>query len=108
MAQFSYEELKKKTVAQLREIAHNLGEEAVKGHSQMNKEHLLKTLCQAMHVDTHQHHQVVGLNKTTIKSRIRQYRERRDEARQNGDQHAMHIYMHYIHQLKRKIHKSTV
>jgi hypothetical protein len=35
----TYEELKKKTVAELREIAKGLHDDAVQGYTQMNKEH---------------------------------------------------------------------
>ncbi len=38
MADHTYEELKKKTVAELREIAKDLKHEAIKGYSQLNKE----------------------------------------------------------------------
>ena len=34
----TFEELKKKTVAELREIAAGIGDEAVKGYTQLNKE----------------------------------------------------------------------
>ena len=44
----SYGELKKMTVAQLREIAAGTQHEAVQGHTQMNKEHLLQALCSAL------------------------------------------------------------
>jgi len=43
----TYEELKKKKVAELREIAKGLEHEAVKGYTQLNKDHLLKALCKA-------------------------------------------------------------
>ncbi len=36
MADHTYEELKKKTVAELREIAKDLKHEAIKGYSQLN------------------------------------------------------------------------
>ncbi len=56
MADHTYEELKKKTVAELREIAKDLKHEAIKGYSQLNKEHLLPALCQALGIDAHEHH----------------------------------------------------
>ena len=61
-----YEELKKKTIEDLREIAKGLDHEAVKGYTQMNKEHLLPALCKALGVDTHKHphHEPVGIDKT--------------------------------------------
>src|SRR5438477_12451228 len=55
MAQ-TYEELKKKTIDELREIAKGIDNEAVKGYTQMNKEHLLPAVCKALGIDTHVHH----------------------------------------------------
>jgi hypothetical protein len=43
MAKRSFEELKHKTVAQLREIAAGIEHDAVKGYTQLNKEHLNKS-----------------------------------------------------------------
>jgi hypothetical protein len=40
-APITYEDLKKKTVAELREIAKGLTHDAVQGYTQMNKDHLL-------------------------------------------------------------------
>ena len=37
----TYEALKKKTIAELREIAKDIEHEAVQGYTQLNKEHLL-------------------------------------------------------------------
>jgi hypothetical protein len=49
----TYDELKHKTVAELREIAAGLDHEAVQGYTQLNKEHLLVALCKALGIDTH-------------------------------------------------------
>ena len=67
----TYEELKKKTVAELRDIAKETEHDAVKGYSQLNKEHLLDALCKALNIDQHQQHEVVGLDKADIKKKIR-------------------------------------
>ena len=53
---FTYEELKHKTVAELREIAQANPSEALKGYTQLNKEHLLKALCAALSIDMKTHH----------------------------------------------------
>ena len=58
---FTHAELKKKTVAELREIAKGIEHEAVQGYSQLNKEHLLVALCKALNIDMHEHRQVVAL-----------------------------------------------
>ena len=44
---FTFEELKHKTVVELREIAKGIEHDAVQGYTQMNKEHLLPALCKA-------------------------------------------------------------
>ena len=67
---YTFEELKRKNVAQLREIAAGIEHDAVKGYTQLNKEHLLEAICKALDLDMHVHHEVVGLDKTKIKSEI--------------------------------------
>jgi DNA-binding IclR family transcriptional regulator len=104
----TYEELKGKTVAQLREIAAGLEHEAVKGHSQMNKEHLLKALCTALTIEMHVHHEVVGLNKSEIKAKIRQLRKKRDDAIATHTRAELKMIRRRIHCLKRMIHKAAV
>ena len=44
----TYQDLKEMTVAQLREVASGLEHEAVQGYTQLNKEHLLLAVCQAL------------------------------------------------------------
>ena len=81
MADHTYEELKKKTVAELREIAKSLQHDAVKGHSQLNKEHLLPAVCQALGIDAYEHHHVVGaFDKSAIKAKMRSLRADRQVA----------------------------
>jgi len=104
----TYEELKRKTVAQLREIAATLQDDAVKGHSQMNKEHLLKALCTALKIEMHVHHEVVGLNKSEIKAKIKQLKKKRDEAIAVHTRAELKMIRRRIHRLKRMIHKATV
>lgn len=104
----TFEELKKKRVNELREIAAGIEHEAVKGYTQLNKEHLLEAICKALDIDMHVHHEVVGLNKTTVKARIRAYKKKRDEANAAGDRTHLKHYLRQIHKLKRKIHKATV
>jgi Rho termination factor-like protein len=57
---YTFQELRVKTVAQLRDIAAGLGDEAVKGYSQLNKDHLLAAICKALNIDMHVHHQAEG------------------------------------------------
>lgn len=104
----TFEELKKKTVAQMREIAKEIDHDAVHGYTQMNKEHLLKAICTALHIDMHAHHEVVGINKTEIKSKIKELKKKRDEALESHNHAELKLFRHKIHRLKRKLHKSTV
>ena len=104
----TFEELKKKTVAELREIAKETDHEAVKGYSQLNKEHLLSALCQALNIDQHQHHDVVGVDKASIKKTIRGLKKKRDQALTDHDHARLKTVRRQIHRMKRKIHKSMV
>jgi len=103
----TYEELKKKTVAEMREIAQGLDQEAVKGYTQLNKEHLLVVLCKALQIDTREHHQVIGLEKTKVKGQIRDLKKKREEAMAAHDHGRLKDIRHQIHRLKRKIHQAT-
>ena len=104
----TFEELKKKNVAELREIASGMEHEAVKGYTQLNKEHLLKAVCEALGIEMHAHHEVVGIDKTKIKARIRELKKRRDEAL-NAHNHAeLKTVRRQIHRLKRTLRRATV
>ena len=107
---YSYQELKKKTVAQLREIAKGVENEAVKGYSQLNKEHLLVGLCKALGIDHRVHHVAHGIDKTKIKGQIKQLKKDRDEilAKSEKDYKKLHIVRHKIHRLKRILRKSSL
>ena len=64
---FTIEELKHKTVAELREIAKGSEHASVQGYTQMNKEHLIGALAKALGIK-HTHHDVVGVDKASIKA----------------------------------------
>ena len=104
----TYEELKHKTVAQLREIASGIEHEAVKGASQMNKEHLLAGLCTALGIEMHVHHEVKGVNKSDLKAKIRDLKNQRDGALAAHDHKQLKTVRREIHHLKRMIHRATV
>jgi hypothetical protein len=93
----AYEELKHKTVAELREIAAGLQDEAVQGYSQLNKDHLLPALCKALGIEAHGHHAAISAEKFAIKARLREIKAACDKAREVGD-HAT------LHQLRRQYH----
>ena len=104
----TYEELKKKTVADLREIAKNIEHEAVQGYTQLNKEHLLDAICKALNIDMHAHHHVIGLDKSKIKAQIKALKQKRDDALAAHDHGQLKFVRRHIHHLKRKLHKATV
>ena len=105
---YKYEELKHKTVAELREIAANINHEALKGHTQLNKEHLLTALCQALGIDMHAHHEVMGVNKTKLKVQIKELKKKRDEALADHEHAQLKMVRRRIHRLRHLIHKAAV
>ena len=105
---YTFEELKKKNVAQLREIASGLEHEAVQGYTQLNKEHLLEAICKALNLDMHVHHEVVGLDKSKIKSEIRGLKKKRDEAIAAKNRDELKRVRHKIRNLKKTLRKATI
>jgi len=105
--ELTYEQLRHKTLAELRDMAKGSDHEAVKGYTQMNKEHLVVALAKALGIQ-HEHHSVVGIDKTGIKSRIRQLKAQRAEALAAHDHAQLKVVRRTIHRLKRRIHKATV
>jgi len=105
---YTHHELKHKTLVELRDIAKDIDHEAVKGYTQLNKEHLVIALCQALGIDIHEHHEVVGIDKASIKSRIKTLKTKRDAALAAHDHKQLKIARRGIHRLKRQIHKATV
>ena len=105
---YTLHELKTKTVAQLREIAKGIDHDSLKGYSVMHKDHLIPALCSVLGIDTHEHHQVVGLNKAAIKAQIAELKGRRDKALAAHDRAELKAVRQKIHHLKRMIHKATV
>lgn len=103
----TYEELKHKTVAELREIAKGIEHEAVQGYTQLNKEHLLVAISKALGIK-HEHHEVVGVDKASIKARIREMKTKREAALNAHDHAQLKTIRRTIHRLKRQIHKATV
>jgi DNA-binding IclR family transcriptional regulator len=100
---YTYEQLKEKTVAELREIAKDLKHEAVQGYSQLNKEHLLPALCKALGIDTREHHTVQGIDKAGIKAKIRALQAQRDAALDTHDHEALKSVRRQIHHWNRQI-----
>lgn len=104
---YTYEQLRHKTLAELRDIAKDSDHEAVQGFTQMNKEHLIIGLAKALGIQ-HEHHDVVGIDKSSIKARIRELKVQRAAAIEAHDSAQLKVVRRTIHRLKRRIHKATV
>ena len=105
---YTHNELKHKTLAELRDIAKDIEHEAVQGYTQLNKEHLVVAICKALNIEMHEHHEVVGIDKAAIKSRIKELKQRRAGAISEHDHAQLKAVRRRIHRLKRQIHKATV
>ena len=105
--ELTYEQLKHKTVAELRDMAKGIDHEAVQGYTQMNKDHLIAAISKALGIQ-HEHHAVVGVDKASIKARIRQLKSQRAVAIEAHDHAQLKVVRRTIHRLKRRIHKATV
>ncbi len=105
-----YEELKRKTIEQLREIAKDLDSEAVKGYTQMNKDHLLPAVCRALGIEFHKHphHEARGIEKGSIKARMRTLRDERKKAIEAGDHAKLKAVRREYHRLNRRIRAATI
>ena len=103
---YTYHELKVKTIAELRDIAKTVeSHEAVKGYSQMNKEHLLPALCKALGIATHEHHEAVGIDKPALKAKIRALKAKRDEALAAHNHDLLKNVRRQIHRINRDIRR---
>ncbi|MFI5179001.1 MAG: hypothetical protein ACHQO8_10575 [Vicinamibacterales bacterium] len=103
---YTYEALKTKTIAELREIAQTVEQhEAVQGFSQMNKEHLLPALCKALGIDTLVHHHAVGIDKPALKAKIRALKAERDKALAAHDHATLKNVRRQVHRINRDIRR---
>jgi DNA polymerase/3'-5' exonuclease PolX len=106
----TYEELKGKTIDELREIAKGLEHEAVKGYTQLNKEHLLPALCKALGIEYHKHphHAAVGIDKGKLKARMHAIKPEKQKAMGSADRKKLKALRREYHRLNRKIRAATV
>lgn len=105
---YTHKELKHKTVAQLRTIAEEIQHDAVQGYTTMNKDHLIAAICTALDIPQHEHHDVVGVDKQSIKQKIRQLKKERDEAENAKDREKLTASRKEIKDLKNRLRKATV
>jgi len=103
---YTYDALKHKTIAELRDIAKSVEQhEAVQGYSQMNKEHLLPALCKALGIDMMVHHHAVGIDKPSLKAKIKALKMQRDKALAAHDHATLKNVRRQIHRINRDIRK---
>ena len=105
---YTFEELKKKRVNELRDIAKEMDHEEVQGYTQLNKEHLLEAICRALKIELHIHHEVVGIDKSSIKSQIKDLKKQRDEAIAAKKPDELIRIRKKIRNLKKTLRKATV
>jgi len=105
---YTYEQLSKMTVADLRKIADGIEHEATKGHSTMHKEKLLPALCIALGIESHVHHEVRGVDKSKIKLEIRALKKERGTALQSHNSDQLREVREKIRNLKKKLRKAIV
>ncbi len=103
---YTYQELKHTKMGDLRKIASEIDHEAVQGYTQLHKDQLLLAICKALGIDAHEHHEVVGINKRTIKTQIRELKVKRAAALHAPKE--LKQVRREIHKLKRALHKATV
>ncbi|HEX9934984.1 MAG TPA: hypothetical protein VGB38_07275 [bacterium] len=105
---YTYKELKHMTAAQLKDIAKGIEHEAVQGYTQLNKDHLIKAICTALNIEMHEHHEVKGLDKGGIKSKIRELKKERAKTIAAHDKKQLAAVRHQIKLFKKKLKKAMV
>jgi hypothetical protein len=103
----TYEELKKKTVAELREMAAGIDHEAVQGYTQLNKEHLLPAICKALGIEAREHHSAIDAQTSMIKAQMRDIKEAIEKAAGSGDREKMHELRRAHHHLNHALRTSA-
>ena len=105
---YTFPELKQKPLAELREIAAGIEHEAVKGYTQLNKDHLLEALCKALSIDMHVHHEVKGVDKAAVNAKIREWQKKRDEALAAKDRKKLKVALDHIPHFKHHLRRAMV
>lgn len=105
---YTFKDLKHTTLVELKKIAEGIEHEAVKGYTQMNKDHLLKAICTALNIEMHEHHEVVGIDKTSIKTKIKELKKKRDQIIKEHDHNKLKAVRKDIKKLKNQLRKATV
>ena len=104
----THHSLKQLTVVELRDIAKGIQHDAVQGYTQLNKDHLIVAICKALDIPMHEHHDVVGVDKASIKAKMRALKGERDAAIEAGDHKKLKAVRRQIHGLNRQIRQHMV
>ena len=105
----TYEELRRKSVAELREIAKGIDHEAVHGYTQLHKERLLPAICTALGIDMHLHHHVAaGFDKEAVRTQMRKLRADREKALEAHDTSKLKVIRRQLHSLNHQVRAHTV
>src|SRR2546422_10686527 len=102
----TFPELKSKPLAELREIAAGIEHEAVKGYTQLKKDPPLAALCKALNIDMHEHHEVKGVDKTAIKTKIGDRQKKREEELAAKDRGKLEAALNHIHPFKHQLREA--
>ena len=100
-----YHELRVMTIAQLREVAEGLQD--LTGYTQMNKVTLLAAICEHEGIATHEHHDVIGIDKAAIKQQIRELKSQRAATLESGERKEYKRVIRQIHRLKGQLRRAT-
>jgi hypothetical protein len=103
----TFEELKGMTVAQLRDIAKDVQDEALQGFMTMHKDHLLPALCKALKIEGHAHHIARLADKAKVKAQIHDLKKQRDAAITAHDRKKLAELRPLLHTLRRKLRKAA-
>jgi hypothetical protein len=103
----TFDELKKMTVAQLRDIAKDVQDEVLQGFMTMHKDHLLPALCKALKIEGHAQHVAKLADKAKVKTQIRELKKQRDAAVTAHDKKKLAQLRPLIHALRRKLRKAA-
>ena len=107
-ATYTYEDLKKKTVAELRDLAKGLPHEALQGYTQMNKSHLLPAICNVLGIEITHHHVEAGFDKSAIKARMKSLHAERDKALEEHDSARLKDVRGELHALNHRLRAHMV
>jgi hypothetical protein len=107
--EYTYDQLKGMTVAELRDIAAGMQHEAVQGYTQLNKEHLLAAICKALNIDTHTRHKVkaAGIDKAAVKVQMKTLKKKRNAALEAHDHAQLKSLRRQMHELRRSLRKAA-